>query len=242
MENGHEARFLTPKKTEAKRPAWLAGSAEIAFNSDESLLTVDVDSGEIKPFLSASGDAPAFMHPCAYPGERAVVAVSFNETADGRRAGVLFKVTPEAWTPLTTFPEVCAGRPGVSPDGETIVFAGNAGRFAQGANQLWIVRPNEKPRRLEQDEPALAQGRAPRWSPDGKWIAFASTRPAPDPNEKTPKAVWVISAGGGEATRLTGHDFNPLQVAWSPDQTQLACGGFGCGLALLDLPERFRRQ
>jgi Tol biopolymer transport system component len=141
---------------------------------------------------------------------------------------------------LTTFPEVCAGRPGVSPDGETVVFAGNAGGFAQSANQLWVVTPHAKPWRLEQAEPALAQGRGPRWSPDGKWIACTSTRPSPNPLETTPKAIWIISADGDQAYRLTDHTFNPLHVAWSPDQKRLACGGFGCGLAVLDLPERFQ--
>jgi hypothetical protein len=35
---------------------------------------------------------------------------------------------------------------------------------------------------------------------------------------------------------------NPLHVAWSPDQTKLACGGVGCGLAIVDLPECFHRE
>src|SRR5262249_51636479 len=166
----------------------------------------------------------SFVHPCAYPNERAVVVVCFRETANGRE-GELYKLTPGAKAPilqLTNFSDVCAGRPGVSPDGKAIVFAGNAGRFAQGSNQVWIGEPNGKPRRLEQIEPALAQGRAPRWSPDGKWIACTSTRPAPKPDETTPRAVWIISSDGTEAHRLTDHSMNPLHVAWSPDQKRLA--------------------
>jgi Tol biopolymer transport system component len=236
-------QYITPPDLNAKRPTWLSGGSEIAFNRGQtSIWTLDLDTGRIQPFLpEPPAGSPSFVHPCGYPGERAVVVVSFIETANGR-SGVLFKLTPGAAVPilqLTTFPEVCAGRPGVSPDGETIVFAGNAGRFAQGANQLWTVKPNAKPRRLEQTLPDLAQGRAPRWSPDGKWIACTSTRPAPEPNENTPRAVWIISADGREAHRLTDHSMNPLHVAWSPDQKRLACGGFGCGLALLDLPERY---
>jgi Tol biopolymer transport system component len=236
-------QYITPPDLNAKRPTWLYGGKEIAFNSGQtSIWTIDLETGRIQPLLpELHPDTPSFVHPCSYPTERAVVAVSFRETANGR-AGVLYKLTPGAAMPilqLTTFPEVCAGRPGVSPDGEAVVFAGNAGRFAQGANQLWVVKPNCKPRRVEQNEPAFAQGRAPRWSPDGKWIACTSTRPAPEPDENTPKAVWIVSADGREAHRLTDHSMNPLHVAWSPDQKRLACGGFGCGLALLDLPELF---
>jgi Tol biopolymer transport system component len=243
-DGGGEAKVITPPDLNAKRPTWLPRGSEIAFNRGQnSIWTKNLETGRIEPFLPESlAGSPSFVHPCAYPHERAVVVAGFRQTANGRE-GALYKLTPGATMPirqLTTFPEVCAGRPGVSPDGETVVFAGNAGRFAQGANQLWIVRPNDKPRRLEDNEPALAQGRAPRWSPDGKWIACTSTRPEPKPNETTPRAVWIISADGKEALRLTDHSMNPLHVAWSPDQRRLACGGVSCGLALLDLPERFQ--
>lgn len=244
VEGGEEPRIITPPHMNAKRPAWLSTSTQIAFNRDQnSIWTIDLETDRLEPFLPESPpEAPPYLHPCAYPNERAVVVVAFCDSANGR-AGVLYKLTPGAVVPvmqLTTFPEVCAGRPGVSPDGETVVFAGNAGGFAQSANQLWVVTPHAKPRRLEQAEPAFAQGRGPRWSPDGKWIACTSTRPSPNPIETTPKAIWIISADGDQAYRLTDRAFNPLHVAWSPDQKRLACGGFGCGLAVLDLPERFQ--
>jgi Tol biopolymer transport system component len=233
----------------AKRPAWLHKSqhreGEIAFNRGQtSIWTLALGDDWVEPFLA---DAPAglsFVHPCAYPNERAAVVVAFHQTAGGR-AGVLYKLAPGAETPitqLTNFPEVCAGRPGVAPDNETVVFAGNAGRFAQGANQLWVIRRDRKARRLETGEPSQSQGRAPRWSPDGKWIACTSTRPAPNPDESTLRAVWIISAEGREAHQLTDHSINPLHVAWSPDQKRLALGGTGCGLWLLDLPERFQPE
>jgi hypothetical protein len=50
-----------------------------------------------------------------------------------------------------------------------------------------------------------------------------------------------VSSDGGAAYRLTDHAFDPLHVAWSPDQKRLACGGVGCGLGLLDLPSLFHR-
>lgn len=241
---GEKAKCITPPNINAKRPTWLHDGKEIAFNRDQnSIWILSLDDGRIEPFLhDAPPDSPSFVHPCAYPNERAVVVVGSHETANGR-ARALYKLTPDATAPilqLTTFPEVCAGRPGVSPDGEAVVFAGNAGGFDQGANQLWIVKADQKPLRVEQNERTLAQGRAPRWSPDGRWIACTSTRPAPNPNESTPRAVWIISADGKEAHRLTDHSMNFLHVAWSPDQKHLACGGIGCALALLDLPERFQ--
>ncbi len=243
---GGEPNYITPPDINAKRPTWLNGGREIAFNRGQnSIWTLNLDSGRIDAFLLESlAGSPLLVHPCAFPNERAVVVVGFRDTANGRE-GVLYKLTPAASVPilqLTSPHDVCAGRPGVSPDGKSVVFAGNAGRCNQAANQLWVVTLNGVLRRLEDNEPALAQGRAPRWSPNGKWIACTSTRPEPNPDENTPKAVWIISADGQEAFRLTDHSMNPLHVAWSPDQKRLACGGVGCGLALLDLPERFHAE
>ena len=121
-----------------------------------------------------------------------------------------------------------------------MVFAGNAGQFDQGANQLWVIRADGDSRRLEKGEPALVQGRAPRWSPDGKWVACTSTRPATNPTEDTPRAIWIVRADGEQAYQLTDHALNPQHVAWSPDQKLLACGGSDTGLTLLELPEHFR--
>jgi dipeptidyl aminopeptidase/acylaminoacyl peptidase len=244
VERGGEPQVITPSNIDAKRPAWLANSLEIVFNRDQrALWTLDMETELLAPFLPGlPADIPAYLHPCAYPNERAVVVVSQFETEIGR-AAVLFKLAPgtaDPVTQLTRFPQVCAGRPAVSPDGKTVVFAGNAGQFDQGANQLWVVRADGDSRRLEKGEPALVQGRAPRWSPDGKWIACTSTRPATNPTEDTPRAVWIVAADGEQAYQLTDCALDALHVAWSPNQKLLACGGSNFGLTILELPECFQ--
>jgi Tol biopolymer transport system component len=244
VEGGVEPEVITPSNINANRPTWLADSEGIVFNRDQrSIWTLDLSALRLTPFMpELPADVPAYLHPHAYPSERAVVVVSQFETEIGR-AAVLVKLSPGMAAPvrqLTTYPEVCAGRPGVSPDGKKVVFAGNAGRFDQAANQLWVVGPDGESRRLEKGEPALVQGRAPRWSPDGKWIACTSTRPATNPTEATPKAIWIISADGEQAYQLTECDLDPLHVAWSPDQKLLACGGSDSCLSVLELPEYFQ--
>src|SRR5512140_3170799 len=55
----------------------------------------------------------------------------------------------------------------------------------------------------------------PRWSPDGRTIAFISTRSG------SPQ-VWTIDPNGGEAVQLTRISTGASGVAWSPAGTHLA--------------------
>lgn len=56
---------------------------------------------------------------------------------------------------------------------------------------------------------------SPRWSPDGKQVAFISDR------EGTSQ-IYLISPFGGEATKLTSVQTGIISFAWSPDGKQIA--------------------
>jgi len=55
----------------------------------------------------------------------------------------------------------------------------------------------------------------PRWSPDGKFIAFLSAR------DEGKIQVWLLNRLGGEAERLTDTSQDVEDFAWSPDSRQL---------------------
>jgi dipeptidyl aminopeptidase/acylaminoacyl peptidase len=59
---------------------------------------------------------------------------------------------------------------------------------------------------------------APRWSPDGRWLAFVSNR---GKDEKTPANLYVIPAEGGEARKLTDLKESVESAEWSPDSSRL---------------------
>jgi len=90
-------------------------------------------------------------------------------------------------------------------------------------DQLWVVaaRAGATPRPLTGLE---ADARAPAWSPDGRWIAFAAD-PRPDADTRPLPSIWAVAAGGGqprEVLRLAGYAGSP---AFSPDGRRLACVG-----------------
>ncbi len=58
---------------------------------------------------------------------------------------------------------------------------------------------------------------SPRWSPDGKWLAFTSSRPGKAKGSQ----VWVLDRRGGEAQQLTDVKEDLEEYRWSPDSKQL---------------------
>src|SRR5262249_43385612 len=64
---------------------------------------------------------------------------------------------------------------------------------------------------------------APRWSPDGRRIAFLSTRDAPaaksSGTEELPAQLWLIPPDGGEAWSITRRPRGILKHAWADADT-----------------------
>ena len=59
---------------------------------------------------------------------------------------------------------------------------------------------------------------APRWSPDGKYLAFTSSRPGAAKGNQ----VWLLPREGGEALQLTDTKGRLSTYEWSPDSKRLA--------------------
>jgi dipeptidyl aminopeptidase/acylaminoacyl peptidase len=68
----------------------------------------------------------------------------------------------------------------------------------------------------------------PKWSPDGRYLAFLSTRldetePAPDEDEddEPKEQVWILPIDGGEARKVTSAPEGVLEYEWTPDSSAL---------------------
>lgn len=57
--------------------------------------------------------------------------------------------------------------------------------------------------------------RLPKWSPDGEWLAFQSSRSGS-------AQLWLLPTGTGEARQITTLDSGISDFAWAPDSRRLA--------------------
>jgi Tol biopolymer transport system component len=58
--------------------------------------------------------------------------------------------------------------------------------------------------------------RSPRWSPDGRYLAFLASRGTEEEKKKGAQ-IWLLDRLGGEAQKLTDIDGGVGSYSWSPD-------------------------
>jgi dipeptidyl aminopeptidase/acylaminoacyl peptidase len=100
--------------------------------------------------------------------------------------------------------------PRISPDGRWVLFTMNAVSIEEnkGNTDLFLVPlAGGAVKQLTTSKSADFSG---RWSPDGKTIAFLSTR------DGAPQ-IYTIDVAGGEAKKLTDVKQGASNFAWSPD-------------------------
>ena len=104
-----------------------------------------------------------------------------------------------------------------SPDGQSIVYVVGTVDLKKDKKpkNIWLAKWDGSENR------ALTFGETeqthPRWSPDGKWIAFLSSRTDENENDQ----LWILSSAGGEAEQFTREKGSVTDFAWAPDSKRL---------------------
>jgi len=106
-------------------------------------------------------------------------------------------------------------QPEISPDGQWVAYSVRTRMLKEDKNEqrLWMVSTHGG-----EAIPMTAEGVSsshPRWSPDGKYLAFLSARNAGK------NQVWLLNRFGGEAVRLTETVQGVNDFEWSPDSSRL---------------------
>lgn len=208
---------LRPLSVGATRANWSWQSNEIAFtgraNGKNQIWVINGDGTKAHPLVLADL-TPGVAYPSWDREGKQLIVVDYQ----GNTGGILKRidVAQQRVTTLTDLQEVLAGMPAISPDGKTIAFAGQLnknGAYNQRLNSIFLL--NE---RHQLQEISGGQGRAPSWSPDGRWIAFESDRG----NPQGKYAIYIVSPEGKQLRKLTANALDANHPVWSPDGRSLA--------------------
>jgi len=116
------------------------------------------------------------------------------------------------------------GDPHISPDGKVAAYVLTTidQKKNRRESSIWVVPidGSAAPRRLSAEG---FSSNSPRWSPDGKTLAFLSARSSDLPAGETAKSqIYLLSiAGGGEAIALTKLKNAVQTYQWSPEGSRI---------------------
>ncbi|MDO8506875.1 MAG: S9 family peptidase, partial [Candidatus Limnocylindria bacterium] len=113
----------------------------------------------------------------------------------------------------------------ISPDGARVAYVVRTIEREKNAYRsgIWLV-PADGDAPGARFTSGPGQDALPRWSPDGRTLAFVSDRnePADDAKKSKPKNIFTLSLEGGEARQLTSFQEDCGDLVWSPDGKRIA--------------------
>ena len=107
--------------------------------------------------------------------------------------------------------------PQISPDARQVAFVVTtlSEERDEYLSNIWIApTAGGEPRRFTT---GAGRDTAPRWSPDGAWLAFLAAR-----EPKAKPQLCVMPAAGGEPFCITGLPHGVSAATWAPDSSRLA--------------------
>jgi dipeptidyl aminopeptidase/acylaminoacyl peptidase len=151
------------------------------------------------------------IHPACFVTAFFVAAIAlFPSTSRAQATADQGKpLTPEATITIRSIADLQ-----LSPEGTRLAFV--VTEPPKGERRLRHIWLYDKPNNSVRQFTASAKSETnPRWSPDGKQMAFLS-------NRDEQQQIYLLRTDGGEATAITKGKRSVSQFAWSPDGKQIA--------------------
>ena len=147
-------------------------------------------------------------------GRRCLPILAAAALAAALPRGTLAADAPRRLEPESLLAWKWPGDPQVSPDGSRVAYVllSAAEEGTKYAGDIWAVpTAGGEPRPLTTH---AAHDRAPRWSPDGRLLAFAT-------NRSGRSQIWILEEAG-EPWQLTDSVTDVGAFAWAPDGRRIA--------------------
>ncbi|HWA91839.1 MAG TPA: S9 family peptidase [Rhizomicrobium sp.] len=121
------------------------------------------------------------------------------------------------------FKERSVSDPQVSPDGNWVAYSVSQMSAAddEDYSHIWMTSWDGK-RQVQLTARPKESESSPRFSPDGRFLAFLSDRSDGKDDDDAVDQVWLMDRAGGEAQRITSFKGAVEDLAWSPDGKRLA--------------------
>jgi Tol biopolymer transport system component/DNA-binding winged helix-turn-helix (wHTH) protein len=202
--SGGASRELPVTGHDIRRLAWTANGGSIVFSSrvGQRLWSVSVDGddearplpglgeGAMDPAIARRQGRLVFRHQVM---DQNIYRVAFGSDTPAKPVSLAPTIRDEA-------------SPSISPDASRIAFVSSR----TGTREVWVMQSDgSRPTQLT-DLRTLA--RHPRWSADGRYLAFSA-----DAAGSSEQHIYVVEASGGMARRLTSGPSLDQWPFWSHD-------------------------
>ena len=128
----------------------------------------------------------------------------------------LLAQTTRAITPADLLRLRAVGDPRVSPDGEWVAYTVSTVDSTRDKRDTDVHMVRWDGSRSVRLTASTASESKPRWSPDGRYLAFVSER-----GDASAAQLWLLDRSGGDAQRLTELPEGVNDYAWSPDGARI---------------------
>jgi Tol biopolymer transport system component len=217
--DGSGARRVTAEPMDAANVAWSPDRKQAVFVSNRKgqpdLFVVDIASGRTRQLTQ---DAALESSPVWSPDGRSLVYQSF---ITGRAALYVINADGSGHRKLTDSKDQDESDPDFSPDGRSVAYVVPLPRRNAQIRTVDVASGNSK---LVGAEPPVGMERLPRWSPDGKHIAYNVFK-----SDRT--HIHTMRADGSEKLALTQGDGKHNDPQWSPDGKRIVYLGIAPGAA-----------